>query len=307
MQFAMLAPEKSLFEVFLTSEQLNERLRKGGSLLKHPLHFLLNLHTKNAVGKYVAPLVGPLLNTGEPPCVFLHSLLSLSLQVRKEWEEADRQAKNLPKAERQTLIQVRHRSFPWGLPPLSLCLGGYDFLQALGLSLPVPFKTPFPWLLHLYRSKSKLGHCQNGEVSKWVPHSLDKPEKCTSETSTCFLSFAEKTLRELCCRGGHTYLYMFIILFIALPSYGGVPGGRGSQWEAAAGGDPPGSGGSHAEWPPPPGPGELPGCPAGRPPQSKPPIPLQPLRVSFSLASLHLAGFFLSAADVKTHWHTCIS
>lgn len=29
-------------------------------------------------------------------------------QVRKEWEEADRQAKNLPKAERQTLIQVRH-------------------------------------------------------------------------------------------------------------------------------------------------------------------------------------------------------
>lgn len=112
MQFVMLAPEKSLFEVFLTSEQLNERLRKGGSLLKHPLHFLLNLHTKNAVGKYVAPLVGLLLNTGEPPCVFLHSLLSLSLQVRKEWEEADRQAKNLPKAERQTLIQVRHRSFP---------------------------------------------------------------------------------------------------------------------------------------------------------------------------------------------------
>lgn len=31
---------------------------------------------------------------------------SLFLQVRKEWEEADRQAKNLPKAERQTLIQV---------------------------------------------------------------------------------------------------------------------------------------------------------------------------------------------------------
>uniref|UniRef100_A0A3Q2Z407 Amyloid beta (A4) precursor-like protein 2 n=1 Tax=Hippocampus comes TaxID=109280 RepID=A0A3Q2Z407_HIPCM len=31
-------------------------------------------------------------------------------RVRKEWEEADRQAKNLPKAERQTLVQVSHRS-----------------------------------------------------------------------------------------------------------------------------------------------------------------------------------------------------
>ena len=29
-------------------------------------------------------------------------------QVKKEWEEAELQAKNLPKAERQTLIQVRH-------------------------------------------------------------------------------------------------------------------------------------------------------------------------------------------------------
>lgn len=28
-------------------------------------------------------------------------------QVKKEWEEAELQAKNLPKAERQTLIQVR--------------------------------------------------------------------------------------------------------------------------------------------------------------------------------------------------------
>lgn len=47
-----------------------------------------------------------------PPCIsrFICFPLCafLSLKVRKEWEEADRQAKNLPKAERQTLIQVRH-------------------------------------------------------------------------------------------------------------------------------------------------------------------------------------------------------
>lgn len=30
-----------------------------------------------------------------------------SVQVKKEWEEAEHQAVNLPKAERQTLIQVR--------------------------------------------------------------------------------------------------------------------------------------------------------------------------------------------------------
>ena len=29
------------------------------------------------------------------------------VQVKKEWEEAEHQAVNLPKAERQTLIQVR--------------------------------------------------------------------------------------------------------------------------------------------------------------------------------------------------------
>lgn len=60
-----------------------------------------------------------------------------------------------------------------------------------------------------------------------------------------------------------------MILFVALPSHGGVPGGGGSQWEAAAGGDSPCPGGGHAEWPTPPGPGELPGCTAGRPPQGE--------------------------------------
>lgn len=101
--------------------------------------------------------------------------MHFSLQVRKEWEEADRQAKNLPKAERQTLIQVRHWSFPMGVAPplgLSLCLNEDD---GLGPSLPVPLKIPFPWLFHLYHSKAKWGHCLNGKTSKWVPKSLNKP------------------------------------------------------------------------------------------------------------------------------------
>lgn len=79
-------------------------------------------------------------------CISLHFLptlslsLSLSLQVRKEWEEADRQAKNLPKAERQTLIQVRHWSFPLGVPTLSLCLGEIGQLTSPGSLTPCAIK-----------------------------------------------------------------------------------------------------------------------------------------------------------------------
>lgn len=83
---------------------------------------------------------------------------------------------------------------------------------------------------------------------------------------------------------------MIMILFTALPSYGGVPGGRGSQWEAAAGGDSPGAGGGHAEWPAPPGPGELPGCPAGGPPQGK-----HHVATSVLSAPLHVHIFPLTA------------
>lgn len=43
-----------------------------------------------------------------PTCSPL-SFLFIS-QVRKEWEEAERQAKNLPKLDRQTLIQVNMSS-----------------------------------------------------------------------------------------------------------------------------------------------------------------------------------------------------
>lgn len=80
-----------------------------------------------------------------PPCISLHFLISLclSLQVRKEWEEADRQAKNLPKAERQTLIQVRHWSFPQGVHPLSLCLGEIWRLIGPGSLTPCAIKDPF--------------------------------------------------------------------------------------------------------------------------------------------------------------------
>ncbi len=69
--------------------------------------------------------------------------VSLSLQVRKEWEEADRQAKNLPKAERQTLIQVRHWSFPQGVRPLSLCLGEIWRLTGPGSLTLCAIKDPF--------------------------------------------------------------------------------------------------------------------------------------------------------------------
>lgn len=47
-------------------------------------------------------------STQGPPHISLLFIPVPLSQVRKEWEEADRQAKNLPKAERQTLIQVRH-------------------------------------------------------------------------------------------------------------------------------------------------------------------------------------------------------
>ena len=113
--------------------------------------------------------------------------VSLSLKVRKEWEEADRQAKNLPKPERQTLIQVRHWSVPLRVLPFSPFVWvRYDGLQALGPSLPVPLKIPVPWLLYLYHPKSKLGHCLNWETSKWVPKSLDKPERRMSETERAY-------------------------------------------------------------------------------------------------------------------------
>lgn len=64
-------------------------------------------------------------------------------------------------------------------------------------------------------------------------------------------------------------MYVIVILRAALPGHGGVPGGRGGQWEAATGGDSPGPRGGHAERPAPPGPGELPGGPAGGPTQGK--------------------------------------
>lgn len=74
---------------------------------------------------------------------FLGFISSLSFQVRKEWEEADRQAKNLPKAERQTLIQVRHRSFPTGVTPLSRCLGEKRRLRGPGSLAPCAIKNLF--------------------------------------------------------------------------------------------------------------------------------------------------------------------
>lgn len=58
--------------------------------------------------------------------LFILSLFSSWRQVRKEWEEADRQAKNLPKAERQTLVQVSHRS---------VCLGQIGHISTLSLTI----------------------------------------------------------------------------------------------------------------------------------------------------------------------------
>lgn len=52
---------------------------------------------------------------------------------------------------------------------------------------------------------------------------------------------------------------------LALPGHGKISGERSSKWETAAGGDSPGSCGSHAERSPSHCPGELPGCPAGWP------------------------------------------
>lgn len=83
-----------------------------------------------------------------PPCISRFICFSLcaflSLKVRKEWEEADRQAKNLPKAERQTLIQVRHWSVPLGvLPFFSLCLGEIWRLTGPGSLTPRAIKDPF--------------------------------------------------------------------------------------------------------------------------------------------------------------------
>lgn len=62
---------------------------------------------------------------GPPHISLLFIPVSLS-QVRKEWEEADRQAKNLPKAERQTLIQVRHWALPKEASRLFFSLFGQD-------------------------------------------------------------------------------------------------------------------------------------------------------------------------------------
>lgn len=129
-----------------------------------------------------------------------------------------------------------------------------------------------------------------------------------SETESCFFpSFVKWKLKELCCAillKVHLHIYMFVILFVALPSHGGVPGGGGSQREAAAGGDSPRPGRGHAEWPAPSGPGELPGCPAGRPPEGKHHTP-----ASESIFYPHLSPsvcFSLPAVDVQTHSHTIL-
>ena len=58
----------------------------------------------------------------------------------------------------------------------------------------------------------------------------------------------------------------------AFPGEGGVSGAGSGQREAAAGGDAHGQGGSHAQRPPPPGPGELHHRPAGCAPSGRHPF-----------------------------------
>lgn len=65
-------------------------------------------------------------STQGPPHISLLFIPVPLSQVRKEWEEADRQAKNLPKAERQTLIQVRHWALPKEASRLFFSLFGRD-------------------------------------------------------------------------------------------------------------------------------------------------------------------------------------
>lgn len=85
------------------------------------------------------------------------------------------------------------------------------------------------------------------------------------------ISHSRQTVKDGCCI---KVLYVISIYCgnvpcPAFPGHGGVPGGRGRQWEAAAGGDSPGSGGGHAEWPAPSGLGELPGRSTSWSPQGK--------------------------------------
>lgn len=51
-------------------------------------------------------------------CACLPLLFFFIFQVRKEWEEAEHQAKNLPKVDRQTLIQVNTSYFFKNRKPL---------------------------------------------------------------------------------------------------------------------------------------------------------------------------------------------
>lgn len=55
-----------------------------------------------------------------------------SHQVRKEWEEAESQARNLPKAERQTLIQVNLSFYARGhlVQDVTVYLWGFIILSA---------------------------------------------------------------------------------------------------------------------------------------------------------------------------------
>lgn len=93
-----------------------------------------------------------------------------------------------------------------------------------------------------------------------------------------------------------------MIFFTALPSHGGVPGGGGCQWEAAAGGNSPRQGGGYAERPAPSGPGELPGCPAGRPPQGKHHTPASENIFNSLLTSPSVSCLFLPSQHTRTYF-----
>ena len=66
--------------------------------------------------------------------------------------------------------------------------------------------------------------------------------------------------------------HMPVFVMAAFPGEGGVSGAGSGQREAAAGGDAHGQGGSHAQRPPPAGPGELHHCPAGCAPSGRHPF-----------------------------------